>query len=243
MPTNIDLVKDLPADFEIFGQAVDTQMKTNSDAAINKSTVDAKGDLIAGTADNTIARLAVGANDTVLTADSSTATGLKWATPSSGGMTLITSGTLSGSAVDLTSISGYNDLQLVLRDVYASTAFTNFRIRLNANSSAVYGKSIYTLASGSVQNGGPGQTQFVCNDENNAAPGTAQNDFLVATFPDYANTTTKKIFSVAHTYFSTSQRFYAGHGFFESAGAITEINLSCASGNFGGGTYRLYGVK
>ena len=52
------------------------------------STIDAKGDLLAGTADNTIGRLAVGANDTVLTADSSTATGLKWAAPAGGGKVL-----------------------------------------------------------------------------------------------------------------------------------------------------------
>jgi hypothetical protein len=43
--------------------------------------IDAKGDLIAGTAADTFDRLEVGANNTVLTADSSTATGLKWATP------------------------------------------------------------------------------------------------------------------------------------------------------------------
>lgn len=41
--------------------------------------LDAKGDIIAATADNTPARLAVGANDTVLTAASGEATGLKWA--------------------------------------------------------------------------------------------------------------------------------------------------------------------
>jgi hypothetical protein len=46
--------------------------------------IDAKGDLVPGTGADTFARLAVGANDTVLTADSSTATGLKWATPASG---------------------------------------------------------------------------------------------------------------------------------------------------------------
>jgi hypothetical protein len=49
------------------------------------SDIDAKGDLLAGTADNTIGRLAVGTNNQVLTADSSTATGLKWATPATGG--------------------------------------------------------------------------------------------------------------------------------------------------------------
>ena len=50
---------------------------------ISANIVDAKGDIIAATAADTVSRLAVGANDTVLTADSSTATGLKWATPSS----------------------------------------------------------------------------------------------------------------------------------------------------------------
>ena len=48
----------------------------------------AKGDLYAGSAANTYTKLAVGANNTVLTADSSTATGLKWATAGGGGKVL-----------------------------------------------------------------------------------------------------------------------------------------------------------
>ena len=43
------------------------------------TTFDALGDLVAGTGADTFAKLTVGANDTVLTADSGTATGLKWA--------------------------------------------------------------------------------------------------------------------------------------------------------------------
>lgn len=50
--------------------------------------IDAKGDLIGGTGADTFARLAVGANGTVLTADSSEATGLKWAAAAGGGKVL-----------------------------------------------------------------------------------------------------------------------------------------------------------
>lgn len=50
--------------------------------------IDAKGDLIAGTAADTFSRLAVGTNGQVLTADSTAATGLKWATAGGGGKVL-----------------------------------------------------------------------------------------------------------------------------------------------------------
>jgi hypothetical protein len=54
-----------------------------ANGAVAKSIVDAKGDLIAATAADTVSRLAVGTNGQVLTADSTAATGLKWASASS----------------------------------------------------------------------------------------------------------------------------------------------------------------
>jgi len=45
------------------------------------STIDAKGDLLVGTGDNAVSKLATGTNNQVLTVDTSTATGLKWSTP------------------------------------------------------------------------------------------------------------------------------------------------------------------
>jgi hypothetical protein len=61
---------------------------TDDTNAIQNAIVDAKGDLIAATAADTPARLAVGTNGHVLTADSTTATGLKWAAAAGGGKVL-----------------------------------------------------------------------------------------------------------------------------------------------------------
>lgn len=67
------------------GTSGSVTLSLDSAAVIAPTIVDAKGDIIAATAADTVARLAVGSNNQVLTADSTTATGLKWATPSSGG--------------------------------------------------------------------------------------------------------------------------------------------------------------
>lgn len=75
-----------------------TGLTTDLAAKIPASIVDAKGDLIAGTAADTVARVAVGANGLVLTAASGEAAGVKWASAGA------PSGTASPSAVSSFSI-------------------------------------------------------------------------------------------------------------------------------------------
>ena len=60
-------------------QSAITDLVTDLAAKVPKSLVDAKGDLIAGTAADTVARVAVGTNGQVLTADSAEAAGVRWA--------------------------------------------------------------------------------------------------------------------------------------------------------------------
>jgi hypothetical protein len=151
MPTATDLVTDLPADFAVFGQAVATSMAdllggttgqvlakaTNTDMdftwvttddtnAIQNAIVDAKGDLIAATAADTPARLAVGTNGQILVADSTASTGLKWATPaaSASGLTLITTQTVSNVAnftFDNVFTSTYTNYLVCFEDIYNET--------------------------------------------------------------------------------------------------------------------------
>jgi hypothetical protein len=71
---------------------VTSAIQTQVDAKTAKATLTTKGDVYAATAASTPARLAVGADDTVLTADSAEATGLgnscKWADFNRTGTTL-----------------------------------------------------------------------------------------------------------------------------------------------------------
>ena len=103
VPTSTDLVKDGATAIEALGDSIDgslvdlkggttgqvlsktsgtdmdfTWVTTDDANAIQNSIVDAKGDLIAASANDTPARLAVGANGETLVADSSTSTGLRW---------------------------------------------------------------------------------------------------------------------------------------------------------------------
>lgn len=66
--------------------------------SIAVSSFNAKGDLLSASANDTLSVLSVGSNGRVLTANSSTTTGLEWATPA---VTLTNSVTLSGKGIAL----------------------------------------------------------------------------------------------------------------------------------------------
>lgn len=72
-----------------------TNLTSDLAAKIDKATVTTKGDLIVATASATVTRLGAGSNGQVLTVDSSTSTGLKWAAP--GGASGAAGGDLSGT--------------------------------------------------------------------------------------------------------------------------------------------------
>lgn len=96
--------------------AVQTQIdaklatSTASSTYIPKTLTTTTGDIIYASSANTPARLGIGSTSQVLTVSGGLPT---WATPSSGGMTQITSGTVTNGTLSVASISGsYNHLEL-----------------------------------------------------------------------------------------------------------------------------------
>lgn len=101
-------------DTTVSGKAASSHSHAESDVTglvadlagkVPASLVDAKGDIIAATANDTVARLGVGTNGHVLTADSAQSTGLKWAAASGSGDPTM-GGDLSGLASSATIVAG-----------------------------------------------------------------------------------------------------------------------------------------
>ena len=174
--------------------------------------------------------------------------GAAWATvgpTAAGGMVSIASGSLTGSSVDLTSISGsYKNLQLILRDFYPVTGGQGFRVRLNNNSTA----SNYitsTTRSTSTSVGNSTDTQFPLDDRTIGFANSSQGNHLVFDIYDYANADTRTTVNGVCAYRSStpSNVLFSMSGAFVATTAITQINLYFDAVNFGGGTYVLYGVN
>jgi hypothetical protein len=242
-PDDTALVKDGAAAIRSLGTAIDSTVFTNAGAAINKTIVDAKGDIIAATAADTVSRLAVGANDTVLTADSSTATGLKWAAPASGGMTLISTTTLTGASVTLSSIpTTYKNLYLLIRNFKPAADGASFVYRFNADSNA----NRHAVTS---FNTAPGISTFSATSVSISltTDNSVATNLITIEIPDYTNTTTWKTAThyafVVDSTTNTSFVFRNGSGFYNQTNAITSLELLASGGNFTSGDALLYGVQ
>jgi hypothetical protein len=202
-------------------------------SAINPTIVDAKGDIIAATAADTVARLAVGANDTVLTADSTAATGLKWATPAAGGMTLISTTALSGTSTTVSSIPGtYKGLVAIIDKVTFNTS-AEFTVGLTSAT------NIYNSIIGNAVLSSQTAQSKVRSYASTVWPTGVV--FQLYNYTSTAGSHTGQLYygdsyngSVSSTFFSTF-----------SSTAVTSLIFSSQAGTstFSSGTVKLYGVN
>ena len=210
--------------------------------------IDAKGDLIGGTGADTFARLAVGANGTILTADSAEATGMKWAAAAGGGgMTLISTTTLSGASTTISvSSNSYKNLVMFAEGIDCSNDVDVF-IQLNGET----GATAYVPAS-QGSNQGTGYTNYArgngifLNLTGTDGFGTSSDNFSNITLYN-ANSTIRKVIdvSVGSLHASSSRvstlRSTVTVG---SSAVISSIVFKLTSPyTFDAGTIKLYGVS
>ena len=166
VPTSTDLVKNGATAIEALGDSIDASMldlkggttgqvlskTTNTDMdftwvttddanAIQNSIVDAKGDLIAASANDTPARLAVGTNGQTIVANSSASTGLSYSDNAPlGGLGVIANQALSGaSTYTITGISNISRLHLIIQQASSVSAGSTILIRFNSDTGNNYG--------------------------------------------------------------------------------------------------------
>ena len=271
MPTSTDLVTDLPADFEVFGQAVDTSLadlkggttgqvlKKNSntdmdfvwsaDAAGMTNPMTTTGDTIYSSSGSTPARLGIGSTGQVLTV----AAGVpSWASPSTtkNYSLLNTGGTALTGAQDITisGISGQDSIFILVVDASSASAGASMGVRLNGDTANNYARAQarvigYTTWDTSAVDGDGSSTNsfFSLATQSTTASGSMNGYCKI----DGAATAGLKV------------AIYGGGGEFGggaaadqnnyhgggvyNGSAITSVTIRSFTGNFDAGTVYLYG--
>jgi hypothetical protein len=202
----------------------------------------AKGQLVVGNATNDSGIVAVGANGTVLTADSAEATGVKWGTISAGGMTLLSTTSLTGATTTISSIDQtYVNLVIFISGVTNATADGIFRIAPNGSTNISTGARSSNLTfTGSFQN-----DYWQLTDTGNSPTRTNASNNYALTINNYASTTRPKPISHCGGYISGTygETTAASAGYINTTSAISSLVISNSGGNLSTGTVLVYGVK
>jgi len=203
------------------------------------------GDTLYSSSGSTPARLGIGTAGQVLRVNSG-ATAPEWATPASGGMTAIATGTLSSTGVTFSSISGsYNNLELHITGF--NVGGNRLYLRINGDSGSNYTGGYIRqrdgVASVAVYANSPGQSTEIRTD-GDVTPDSGATNSVIFNFPAYATTTGAKVIQAngyaLSTYKVPALSFYSYNG---TEGAITSLTIVSSGGTFSAGTYTLYGVK
>ena len=206
----------------------------NIEGGIQPTLLTTTGDIIYASSASNPARLGIGSSAQVLTV----AAGVpSWATPSSGGMTLLSTTSLSGTSTTISSISGaYTNLQIIINNPFTNTGGT---LRINPN--ATDGISYNAFLSASTAGASSSISSYT--GANLPTTSTPETTFFMNIL-NYAQTSNGKNF-IFNGGFTSQTNVRMGAGFIGTTSAITSLQITTASGTptFSGGTVLIYGVK
>lgn len=209
--------------------------------------ITAAGDIVVGTGSGTFDNLPIGTTGQVLTADTTVSPyKVKWAAAASGGLTLLQTNTLSGSAYTTASISqDYKQLRIVLRDVNSTGADSIF-FRLNSDTGSNYYYGGLMIAQNAAFNyydeeAATQSTLFYENMSGNSLGNAVVNIYRYTdtdrVFYDFATTSASTSFTP-----DLGRMTFTGCGIYDNSAAITTITIRTNTGNVGGTMY-VYGVS
>ena len=224
-PDDTALVKDGASAIRTLGSSIDTTVFANASAGIPKTIVDAKGDLIAATASDTVARLAIGTNNQVLTADSAEATGMKWATPGGFAWTSAASANFptGTNTVTISSLTGKSYLIVINGVTFGGNDFIS--VRFNGDTGNNYYDVSYNASS---------RIRLTTSE-------TISTPTYYSAYVPMANTSAA--LKVVLSGGTPSSSGSIG-GSYRSTSAITSITLkSEGEQNFTGGSYQIWSVQ
>jgi hypothetical protein len=221
---------------------VTSAIQTQLDAKTAKSTLTTTGDIYYASAANTPARLGIGSTDQVLKV---TAGIPAWATPASAGsMTLLSTTSLTGSSVTVSSISGaYNTLRIELRDFRTSEDDRTINLRFNGDTGTNYGVCTIHMNVGTLTGSAANVTSLFVAKSNISSTALNLGQASIEV-PLYASTSYNKF--EQHWYGSRNPggiQSGAGVGRYASTSAITSVTLFSDAGTFDAGTMLIYGVN
>jgi hypothetical protein len=245
----------MPAGFPVkanyaSGDVLTAAQMNDLSATLNYLDPTAKGDLFPASSGTALTRLAVGANDTVLTADSSTATGLKWAAPAGGGgdnWTLLNSGgtSLSSSITTISGISAKDKIMIIWDNASGNSdsLYATLYVRFNEDSGSNY------TARGLGISGAVSYNANIFNNQNYTDTGVRigqmgdtqsmlMSGYLLVTG---CNSSGLKVFNNAGSAEGGTQtRAYVTGGTYSSSSNISSVSLRISGGSFDNGTVFVY---
>jgi hypothetical protein len=238
-PDDTALVKDGAAAIRSLGTSIDTTTK-----ALNPSTT--LGDIeYRSSSANTNTRLGIGTTGQVLTVAGGVPT---WATASSGGMTVIATGTLSGTSVVVSSIPAtYKHLMVSVYGATWDSSNDAYQIRYNSVTTN-YTRSTYGHADAAANNAGASNATgwFQTDGGGNAMRTGGQNHWNWIIY-DYTATTGVMNASGTAAYFNTASTWSKNNSAFSNTATAVAVDsitiMNTVGNNQTGGTYTVYGVS